>query len=519
VPGFFYFSSSSFPQKDQCNTPNWLFSSSSVEKNSIKYDHMNQKIILVFALLFASLITWQCTPKTTEAAKSSETTTQVKPSKPMVSKHPCAKFSDSKKGEAALDAHVIYRDYLRAKDFKNAIPFWRQSFAVAPAADGKRRTHFEDGILIYEHLMEQNSGDQKKVYLDSILYMFDRMDQCYGDAKGYKDGRIAFNLYYKYRSMASNQEIFDRFTTAIDAFGVDAPAFVVNPFTALLVEMYNNKEIAQDEAVGYAKTVLKITDKNKDNEEEGWPIVLNYAPARLEVFETVKGFFDCEYYQSKYYPDFAEAPTDCDVIETVLSRLKWGGCDENSDEIQALRTAYEANCRVITTAGTPGPLRCGRDRLEAGEYKEAIDCYQEYIDNQLDPDKRAKYLLRIAKIYYAHLKDFPKSRQYARLALKERPNWGEPYLVIGKLYASSGPLCGPGRGWDSQIVTWPAIDKFIQAKSVDPSFTAEANKWIATYSKYMPSNEDIFQRQLQKDQSFKVGCWIQETTTIRPARK
>ncbi|MDX1409739.1 MAG: hypothetical protein R3330_16435, partial [Saprospiraceae bacterium] len=89
--------------------------------------------------------------------------------------------------------------------------------------------------------------------------------------------------------------------------------------------------------------------------------------------------------------------------------------------------------------------------------------------------------------------------------------------MIGKLYASSGPLCGPGRGWDSQIVTWPAIDQFMQARRVDPSVSAEANKWINYYSRYMPSVEDIFQRQLQEGQSFTVGCWIQETTTIRAA--
>lgn len=421
-------------------------------------------------------------------------------------------------GEAALDAHVIYRDYLRMKDFESAIPLWRKSFAVAPAADGKRRTHFEDGIRIYDYLMDQVADEKvKKTYLDSVLYMFDRMDRCYGDAEGYKDGRIAFNLYYQYRNLVTDKEVYDHFTGALDAFGLDAPAFVINPFTALLVEMYQNDELPQEEAVRYAKMILMITEKNRDNEEEGWPIVLNYAPARLEVFETVKGFFDCNYYEAKYFPDFEAAPGDCDVIETVLSRLKWGGCDDDNPQVLALRTAYIEHCRVA--APTAGPLRQAKDFLEEGQYAEAIGQYQGYVENQEDPELKAKYLLRIAKIYYAHLKNYPMSRQYARRALEYRSNWGEPYLVIGKLYASSGPLCGPGRGWDSQIVTWPAIDKFIQAKSVDPSVAQEANKWIATYSKYMPSNEDIFQRQLQEGASFRVGCWIQENTTIRPARK
>jgi len=131
----------------------------------------------------------------------------------------------------------------------------------------------------------------------------------------------------------------------------------------------------------------------------------------------------------------------------------------------------------------------------------------------------ATLLLRNAKIHYAHTRKFSKAREYARKAIKLKPNWGAPYILIGKLYASSGPLCGPGTGWDSQIVTWVAIDKWNKAKRVDPSVANEANRLIRQYSKYMPSKGDIFQRNLTEGGTYKVKCWIQETTTIRAAKK
>jgi tetratricopeptide (TPR) repeat protein len=454
-----------------------------------------------------------CTPKVTEQARSTEPTNTT-PSKPARSTDPCARFSDSYAGEAALDAHVIYRDYLKMKNFKEAYTFWKQAFLGAPAADGKRKTHFEDGIVIYDNLLNvQESDADKKVYLDSILYIYDRLDNCYGEG-GYVDGRIGFDYYYKYRSLVTNSMIFDRFTKSLDIDGLDAHAFVINPFTALLVEMHQNKEIDQEKALKYAKLILEITNKNKDNKDDGWPIVLNYAPARLETFEIVKGFYNCDYYVNKYYSDFEDDNANCDVIETVIARLKWGDCDENSPQLQALRSAYMQNCFVTTVAGS---LRQAKEALEEGRYNDAIQKYSEYIESTDDIERKAKYTLRIAKIYYAHLKNFRKAREYARAALKLSPNWGEPLIIIGKLYASSGPLCGPGRGWDSQIVTWPAIDKFNQAKRLDPSVSAEANKWINYYSKYMPSVEDIFQRQLKEGSTFRVGCWIQENTIIRAA--
>jgi len=131
-------------------------------------------------------------------------------------------------------------------------------------------------------------------------------------------------------------------------------------------------------------------------------------------------------------------------------------------------------------------------------------------------DKKFKYTMMVAKIYYGDIKNFSSSRKYARAASKLKPSSGEPALLIGKLYASSGPLCGPGTGWDSQIVTWPALDKFKEAKK-DPVVSAEAQEFIKTYQKYMPSKEDIFLRGIKTGTSFKVGCWIQEKTTVRTA--
>ena len=122
----------------------------------------------------------------------------------------------------------------------------------------------------------------------------------------------------------------------------------------------------------------------------------------------------------------------------------------------------------------------------------------------------------IAKIYYGDIKNFPKSRKYALESAKQNPSSGEPYLIIGKLYASSGPLCGPGTGWDSQVVTWPAIDMWDRAKK-DPAVAAEAKKLIATYKQYMPKKEDIFQRSINAGDSFTVGCWIQAKTKVRTA--
>ena len=101
------------------------------------------------------------------------------------------------------------------------------------------------------------------------------------------------------------------------------------------------------------------------------------------------------------------------------------------------------------------------EALQNAQYQQAIQCFSDKINASGDPMEQAKYALLVAKIYYTHLKDFPSAREWAEKAAGYRSGWGEPYLLIGKLYASSGPKCGSGRGWNSQVVTWPAIDMSV----------------------------------------------------------
>ena len=108
-----------------------------------------------------------------------------------------------------------------------------------------------------------------------------------------------------------------------------------------------------------------------------------------------------------------------------------------------------------------------------------------------------------------------KARTYALKAAELNPGWGKPYIFIGELYASSGPLCGSGRGWNSQVVTWAATDVWQKAKDIDPSVAAEADKNINNYAQYYPMKNEGFMKGIMQGQSYKIGCWIGTTTKAR----
>ena len=473
-----------------------------------------KKIKLLIALLLG-IFFFACTPKVVEETQPvvEETPPVVEENEDDESASTCPTFADAADPDDAETNFVLYRDFLKANDWEGSFELWQKVYEVSPAADGKRNTVFSDGIKFYEHFMEGTDSLEKESYIDKIFTLYDELDECYPDG-GYASGRKAFDLYYKYPHRASKEEIYKLFKQSIQKDGLKTKDFVVNPFTSLLTELYFTEKVSMEEAREYTQIIKDIVQYGVENCEgrgcERWKVVESYAPLRLEIFETVEGFFDCTYYMEKYYPEFEAMDTiNCELIRTVYSRLKWGGCPTEEARFQKVIAAAKEHC------AKKGPLDAAWELYQNGQYSDAIAEFERVADESEDSNFKGETYLLIAKIYNGDLKNFPKSRQYARKAAAAKPNWGEPYILIGRLYASSGPLCGPGRGWDSQIVTWPAIDMWNRAKRVDPSVRKEADQWIRRYSQYMPNKEDVFIRNLQAGQTFRVGCWIQETTTIR----
>ena len=469
-------------------------------------------VFLAFGLAIA------CTPKTTDKIVD-KTPVVVKPTM-TADQLKCRTFSDlGNMREEGMTAFVLYKSELKAKNFERAYPLWQKAFRLAPKSDGRKTYHYDDGIEMFSHFASLTEDEaEKKMWADSVKYLYERKAFCYGDTDDTKAKQV-YDLYYNFREQVEPSYLFGLLASIADSKGTELPEYIINPFSKILVNQITSKEIDVEEGKKYANILMESINKGLANcgtDCKNWKIIGDYSLGRLEVLERFQAFDPCDYYVTKYYPEFQAAPTDCEVIEKVAIRLKRGGCEESDAVLTEVMAAYNTNCKKEVELG---PLGEAYKSYRDGSYEEAISKFDEYFATEKDKEKLAKNQLVVAKIYYRDIKDFPKARQYAREAIANKGNWGDPYILIGKLYASSGPICGPGTGWDSQIVTWPAIDKWNQAKSIDPSVASDANQLIRTYEKYMPAIEEVFSRSnATEGKSFYVGCWIKENTTVRSAK-
>lgn len=472
---------------------------------------MKNLTILLLVMTVLSLLA--CTPK---VPKVTTAPVEVKPEVKPVG--PCSNWFETGNEEEASNEHVIYRDMLRADKLDDALPHWERAFALAPMADGKRFTHFEDGIRLYDHAFKKATEPAvKKEWVQKIMDLYDRMGACGQDTLDVA-GRKAFDYYYSYRTYITDEEIYRLFKSSVDKFDLATPYYVINPFTAILMDQFAEGKIPMAEAQYYTAKIKAILAKGLADCKtpaacETWHIIESYAPVRLADFEGVEGFYPCNYFVDKYFKEYEAEPTNCEVIKDILAKLRFGGCGTEMQEIIELRQALVTNCQQARPEA--GPLRKGYDALEDGKPREAINYFLEYTQGSSDVEKKARFLYVIAQIYYGNLRNFPQARRYALDAAEVKPNWGEPYILIGKLYASSGPLCGPGRGFDSQRVVWAAVDKFEYAKRIDPSVAAEADRLISQYTQYMPAKGDLHMMGIPEGSTYTVPCWINERTRVR----
>ena len=114
---------------------------------------------------------------------------------------------------------------------------------------------------------------------------------------------------------------------------------------------------------------------------------------------------------------------------------------------------------------------------------------------------------------YQNMGSLSRARDIFRRAAQVDPTNGEPYILIGLLYAESAKQFSGEI--ESRAVYWAAVDKFVKAKNMDPSVAGRANSLISTYSQYFPPIDKIFFNDYSEGQTFQVGGWIGETTTIR----
>ena len=398
----------------------------------------------------------------------------------------------------------LYVEFFKQNNYEDAVRPWTIVYNECPRATKNIYLHGED--MLTDAIENAEDADRKKVLLDSLMGLYDKRIK-YFNQEGFVLGKKGLDfIQYSENTIENFKKGYDWLKKSIELRGKESSMAVLVVYLNTTSTLYQNDEVS-------GEAVLENYSKTYGIAEE--MLAQNPNSSRYQkLVETLDKIFEasgaatCENLIALYKPRFEDNQDDKELVNKIIGLLEGSRCKDSDFYMQV-------NVRLNEIDPTPehahhlAELYYGDENID-----KAIQYFKQAIKLQEDKEKKAGYYMQLAQIAYGDLNDMPTSRGYARNAAELDPDNGRPYILIGRMYAESVNQCGSD-DFEKKAVLWAAVDKFLQAKKVDSDIAEEANGYINSYQPRFPDKKSIFFHNYQIGDSYRVGCWINETTTVR----
>lgn len=399
----------------------------------------------------------------------------------------------------------LYREFYKQKNYKDAYPHWKWVFSNCPLAS--QNVYIDGAKMVSSRIDECKDPVKRDHMIDTLMMVYDQRIT-YFDREGYVLGRKGVDLY-TYRPEKTEQ-IYQILKKSVDLSGNKSEGSPLVYYFRSIIGMVDLQKLNKDAIVDGYDQISQIIDYNLKQADGNAQKTANWENIKGNIESTFEPFATCPDLISMYEKKFADNPDDVDLIKKITNILERKKCTDSDLFFNATEKLHKLEPSA-QSAYLMGMLNYNKK-----DFDKAIDYMQEAANLFEDNQDKIKALDILSGLYFAQ-HNFPQARATAYKLLQIEPNYGKAYMLIGELYAASASQC-TGDDLNGATVFWAAVDKYIKARSVDPSLEGEANAKIAQYSKHFPASSDLFFRDMQEGSSYTVGCWINETTTIRAAK-
>ncbi len=407
---------------------------------------------------------------------------------------------------------TMYDQFYRQKDYKSALEPWRILYRTYPKSTKNIYLH---GCNMFEAKFNQaNTWTEKNFYIDSVMNVYDKRIKYFGE-KGFVRGRQGVD-YSKFKTQNENwtdeqlneimKKAYGYLDEAIKEEGdkTETPVLVV--FMQVTIRLFKLGGVPKEKVLENYELVSDILDKyiaaspNETKYTESKTAINN-------IFE-VSGAADCDALIKLYKPKFNQLAANLESLKKVLRMLDKQDCTDSELFAMASEKLYELE------PSAEAAFNMGRLFMKRNDIAKGKDYYLQAIASEKDATLLSKYYFELGAYTFASEQKYQEAAGFLKKSLANDPNNAKALLFLGDVFAAYSKYYGE-KEIDHLSLFWLAVDYFNKAKKIDPDQAAKANEKIATYSQYFPSKETLFFDGFQEGQPFKIGSWINETTTIR----
>ena len=399
-------------------------------------------------------------------------------------------------------ANQFLKESVDNKDYKAAAGYLKQLLDQAPkGAQGI----YTNGIKLYKTLINTaKTEEQRNIYIDSLLYVYDVRLQAFANHSRYGkdyilDRKAREYLTYKPEDREGVRKIFTEAIAATEAKTGKANQELVAIYFSNLCEDYKNNLVD-------ATIVISEYDRFSPLFEgaEG------EAAELKNQFDTAfgaSGAASCENLESLFSKKLAEKPEDVALLGQAVSLMSRAQCNSDfffntAEKFYSLKPSSET--ALFLAQGFQG----------RSEFDKAMKYLNEALAAETDNAERAKLYTRIGLISI-QTGDHSNAMNAAKEIKTREPTNGYAPYIMAQCYAATA-----SGDFSAQAGYWAAYDTMNQAIELlgsEPAIQEAAKKMASAYRGSFPTKEECFFNEVSAGARYTVtkGFASGVSTTVR----
>lgn len=410
--------------------------------------------------------------------------------------------SDAEQRKSNMLANQFLKEAIDNKEYNRAAGYLKQLLEQAPkAAQGI----YTNGIKLYKNQINAaKSDEQRAMYIDSLLYVYDVRLQAFANHSRYGkayilDRKAREYLTYKPDDREGVRNIFNEAITATQEKTGKPDLDLVTIYFTNICEDYKNNAVDATLVINEYDRFSPAFDGAEGD-----------AAELKNTFDTAfgaSGAASCENLESLFSKKLAEDPDNEALLSQAVSLMSRANCD--SDFFFATAEKHYSIKPSSETA-----LFLAQGFQNRSEFDKAMKYLNEALAAETDNAEKEKLYVRIGLISIQSGNH--SDAMNAAKAIKEinAENGYAPY-IMGQCYAASA-----NSEFAGQACYWAAYDAMNQAVELlgsEPSIQEAAKKMASAYRSSFPTKEECFFNEVNEGARYTVtrGFASGISTTVR----
>lgn len=405
----------------------------------------------------------------------------------------------------------LYQEFYKQDNFKDAYGPWRNALKACP--ENHVNLYIRGSVLLKNLFVQAETTQDQDRYLDELISLYDLRTQAFGEE--------ANNIARKAKDLSTlrpneKERVYRLYIEAVEKSGENGvelddqykPLYL----KACLDYLYSisadeEQMVALFDAYDFSSATLEYSKKQAvlAGDSRAEKRIISYLAVTEQIIEP---FATCDKIIPIYQPKFEESPNDVEILRKITTNLERKGCTDSDLFFNTTNNLHKLE------PTSRSAFMMGQMLASKGNTQEAAGFFKESLDKAEDNDARAKSCMLWAKMLMSSNQYSEARSAFYQVADYDKSMEGEGLFHIASMYLNSAVTCASHEG-KIRGAAWAAYDKAAKAKSLDPSIADKCETLMRNAQGQWPTVDGAFFYEIANGQSYTVGCWIRETTTVR----